>query len=57
MDMRNRELHICFVPTIGATAIEYSLIYAGIAIMIVAAVQGIGTKLTSTFTFVQNGFD
>jgi pilus assembly protein Flp/PilA len=37
----------------GATAIEYGLIAAGIAVAIIAAVQGLGTKLTSTFTSVE----
>ena len=36
----------------GATAIEYGLIAAGIAIAIIAAVQGVGTKLTGTFTTI-----
>ena len=36
----------------GATAIEYSLIAAGIALAIVAVVQGIGTKLTVPFSTV-----
>jgi len=36
----------------GATAIEYGLIAAGISVAIIAAVQGVGTKLTSTFTSV-----
>jgi pilus assembly protein Flp/PilA len=36
----------------GATAIEYAIIAAGISIVIVASVNGIGTKLTSTFTTV-----
>ena len=34
----------------GATAIEYGLIAAGIAIAIITAVQSVGTKLTSNFT-------
>jgi pilus assembly protein Flp/PilA len=38
----------------GATAIEYGLIAAGISIAIVATVTGLGTKLTSTFTSVDN---
>jgi pilus assembly protein Flp/PilA len=38
----------------GATAIEYGLIAAGIAVAIITVVQGLGTKLTSTFTEVQN---
>jgi len=33
----------------GATAIEYGLIAAGIAVVIVTAVQLVGTNLTSTF--------
>jgi pilus assembly protein Flp/PilA len=37
----------------GATAIEYGLIAAGIAVAIIAAVQGLGTQLNTTFTSVQ----
>jgi pilus assembly protein Flp/PilA len=33
----------------GATAIEYALIAMGISIVIVAGVNGIGTKLSGTF--------
>jgi pilus assembly protein Flp/PilA len=33
----------------GATAIEYGLIAAGISIVIITAVNGIGTKLQSNF--------
>jgi pilus assembly protein Flp/PilA len=36
----------------GATAIEYGLIAALIAVAIIAAVTTVGTKLTSTFTAV-----
>lgn len=36
----------------GATAIEYGLIAAGIAVAIIAAVKGLGTQLTTTFTKV-----
>ena len=36
----------------GATAIEYGLIAAGIAIAIVAAVNGVGTGVSSVFTSV-----
>lgn len=38
----------------GATAIEYSLIAAGIALAIVAAVQGLGTTLNNTFSTVSS---
>ena len=33
----------------GATAIEYGLIAAGIALAIISAVQGVGNKLSSNF--------
>ena len=36
----------------GATAIEYALIASGIAAVIIAAVNGIGTQLNTTFTSV-----
>ena len=39
----------------GATAIEYGLIAAGISVVIVAVVKGIGTDLKTNFTSVQNG--
>jgi len=38
----------------GATAIEYGLIAAGIAVVIIAAVQLTGTNLTTTFNSVAN---
>lgn len=38
----------------GATAIEYGLIAAGIAVVIIAAVQLTGTNLTATFNSVAN---
>jgi pilus assembly protein Flp/PilA len=41
----------------GATAIEYGLIAAGIAVAIITVVQGLGTKLTSTFTSVKNALN
>jgi len=33
----------------GATAIEYGLIAAGIAVVIIAAVNSVGTNLITTF--------
>jgi pilus assembly protein Flp/PilA len=36
----------------GATAIEYGLIAAGIAVAIIAVVNGLGTQLNATFTSV-----
>jgi pilus assembly protein Flp/PilA len=41
----------------GATAIEYGLIAAGISVAIIATVQGLGTKLTSTFTSVKDALN
>jgi pilus assembly protein Flp/PilA len=36
----------------GATAIEYGLIAAGISVAIIAVVNGLGTKLNSTFSSI-----
>jgi pilus assembly protein Flp/PilA len=36
----------------GATAIEYGLIAAGISIAIIAVVNGLGTKLNTTFSSI-----
>ncbi|MBI5130659.1 MAG: Flp family type IVb pilin [Rhodopseudomonas palustris] len=36
----------------GATAIEYGLIAAGIALAIIAAVNTVGTNLTTKFTSI-----
>ena len=36
----------------GATAIEYGLIAAGISLAIIAAVNGIGSKLNTRFTSI-----
>jgi pilus assembly protein Flp/PilA len=36
----------------GATAIEYGLIAAGIAVAIITAVNGVGTALSSKFTSI-----
>ena len=38
----------------GATAIEYGLIAAGISVAIITVVQGLGTKLNSTFGNITN---
>ncbi len=37
---------------LGATAIEYGLIAAGISVAIIAVVQGLGSKLNTTFSSV-----
>jgi pilus assembly protein Flp/PilA len=36
----------------GATAIEYGLIAAGISLAIIAAVNGLGSKLNTKFTSI-----
>ena len=41
-----------FADDTGATAIEYGLIAAGIAVAIIATVQALGTNLNSTFSTV-----
>jgi pilus assembly protein Flp/PilA len=38
----------------GATAIEYALIAAGIAIAIITAVNGVGTALTTKFNAISS---
>ena len=49
-----RKIILCFMKNeSGATAIEYGLIAAGIAVAIIAVVQGVGTNLKTTFGSVQ----
>jgi pilus assembly protein Flp/PilA len=36
----------------AATAIEYALIASGIALVIITAVKGIGTRLNTTFSSI-----
>jgi len=38
----------------GATAIEYGLIAAGISLAIIAAVNGLGSKLSSKFSAISS---
>jgi pilus assembly protein Flp/PilA len=38
----------------GATAIEYGLIAAGISLVIIAIVNGLGTRLNTKFTAINN---
>jgi pilus assembly protein Flp/PilA len=38
----------------GATAIEYSLIAAGISVAIISVVYGLGTKLKTTFSNISS---
>ena len=48
-------LHSFLRNETGATAIEYGLIAAGISVVIVAVVKGVGADLNLTFGSVQNG--
>lgn len=43
-----------FKDETAATAIEYELIAAGISVAIIAVVQGLGTKLNTTFASVSS---
>jgi pilus assembly protein Flp/PilA len=38
----------------GATAIEYGLIAAGISLAIIAIINGLGTRLNTKFTSINN---
>jgi pilus assembly protein Flp/PilA len=38
----------------GATAIEYGLIAAGIALAIIAVINGLGSKLNTKFTSINS---
>jgi pilus assembly protein Flp/PilA len=44
-----------FADESGATAIEYGLIAAGIALAIIAAVNGLGTNLNTKFSDLNTG--
>jgi pilus assembly protein Flp/PilA len=41
----------------GASSIEYAIIASVLSIVILASVQGIGTKLKATFTTVQTAIN
>jgi pilus assembly protein Flp/PilA len=43
-----------FVRRVGGTAIEYGLIAAGIALAIIAVVNGLGTNLNTMFTSINS---
>jgi pilus assembly protein Flp/PilA len=49
----NRLLQRFISDNSGATAIEYGLVAAGIAVVIIAVVNGVGSSLNTTFTSVQ----
>ena len=47
-----RKFQAFFADESAATAIEYALIAGGLSIVIVAAVNNVGTTLNATFTSV-----
>lgn len=47
-----RSLSKFFADESGATAIEYGLIAAGIALAIITVVNGLGTNLNTKFTSI-----
>ena len=47
-----KRFHSFLTDASGATAIEYALLSSLIAVFIVAALQGLGTKLSSEFVEV-----
>ena len=47
-----RTLNAFFADKSGATAIEYGLIAAGIALAIITAVNGLGSKLNTKFAAI-----
>jgi pilus assembly protein Flp/PilA len=52
--LRMKNIRGFLVDESGATAIEYGLIAAGISRAIVAVVNGLGTKLNTKFTALNN---
>ena len=54
--LRNQFQRFCASES-GTTAIEYAIIAAGIAVVIVGAVSSIGSSVKGTFTTVTSGFN
>ena len=52
--MMRRKLAAFLNDESGATAIEYGLIAAGISIAVIAVVNGLGTKLKTTFSSISS---
>jgi pilus assembly protein Flp/PilA len=53
MELSMKNVLVRFVKNeAGATAIEYGLIAAGISVAIIAVVNGLGTKLNTSFSSV-----
>jgi pilus assembly protein Flp/PilA len=49
-----KTIHRFLADETGATAIEYGLIAAGIALAIIAVVNGLGTRLNTKFTSINS---
>jgi pilus assembly protein Flp/PilA len=49
-----KTIHRFLADETGATAIEYGLIAAGISLMIIAVVNGLGSKLNTKFTSINS---
>ena len=49
-----RDLRTFLKDESGATAIEYALIAAGVALAIITVVKGVGTKLNTTFSSISS---
>ena len=58
VDLRSQLMKTVFARFVkdesGATAIEYGLIAAGISVAIIAVVNGLGSKLNSTFSSISS---
>ena len=54
MIVMKKFLHDFLADESGATAIEYGLIAAGIALAIIATVNGLGAKLNTKFTSINS---
>ena len=52
-----RSLRKLFADDSGSTAIEYAILAAGIAGVLVAVVMSIGTSVNTMYTSVSNGFN
>ena len=55
-EQSDRTLRGFLIDQDGATAIEYSLIAAGIAAAIIATVTGLGTKVNTMWQTISNAF-
>jgi pilus assembly protein Flp/PilA len=49
-----RTIHRFLADETGSTSIEYGLIAAGISLMIIAVVNGLGSKLNTKFTSINS---